>query len=87
MLRNRVAYLQKENELPHDESLLIELLELEELAHQSRNLYAEHVVKGIPGVHERIKHNLERMRDMELELIPRLMEQLKRHHTESLQLA
>lgn len=84
MLKNRVAYLQNENKLPLDESLLLGFLELEELAHQSRNLYAEHIVKGIPHIHDRIKQNLEDMRDRELELIPQLMKQLKQHHSDLL---
>ncbi|REK76010.1 hypothetical protein [Paenibacillus paeoniae] len=84
MLRNRVAYLQKENQLPLDETLLLGFLELEELARQSRNLYAEHVVKEVPHVNDRIKQNLEHMRDKELQLLPQLMDQLKQHHPELL---
>ncbi|MBH5320505.1 hypothetical protein I6N90_22180 [Paenibacillus sp. GSMTC-2017] len=82
MLRNRVVFLQKENKLPQDENFLLRFLELEQLAHQSRNLYAEHVVKEVPDVYEHIKQNLQYMKDMELELIPTLMNQLKQHNAE-----
>ncbi|MFD0590534.1 hypothetical protein ACFQZE_21325 [Paenibacillus sp. GCM10027627] len=86
MLRGRIAYLQQENKLPQDGSMLFDFIELEELAHHSRDLFAEHVMKEIPNVHDRIIQNLEKMREMELTLLPKMMDQLEEYNEELRQL-
>ncbi|MCG7406880.1 BtrH N-terminal domain-containing protein [Paenibacillus sp. ACRRX] len=76
-MMERVAYLQRNEIIPVNQQLLAGFIQIADQAQVARDLYVEHVFKGVDNVHQRIIEQLYSLRDQESMYVELLLKEIE----------
>ncbi|WP_028546639.1 hypothetical protein [Paenibacillus taiwanensis] len=76
-MMERVAYLQRLEIIPANQQLLSSFIQIANQAQAARDMYVEHVFKGVDNVHQRIIEQLFALRDQESVYVEMLIKEIE----------